>query len=244
MSYPVFNKYFENSHYYNVGLWDDTTLSQKGACENLVRYLLKNSASEKKTILDVGCGHGSVCRYIKENGWYQEITGINISTEQIDFCKQNIRDIRFEMMDACNMTFEKNSFNTIISIEAALHFPSRKKFLDKAFDILTPGGNIAVCDFLFEKSLKKGMKWMTPDENNISSAEYKILFEKAGFKEITIEDATEKTWKSYLLHLKKWITENFKSNTLSNNEMLSALDIYKKAKEFPVKEFIIIHAKK
>ncbi len=244
MGYPVFNKYFENSKYYNVGLWDESIASQKNACENLVRYLLQKHSGNKETLLDVGCGQGSVCNYIEQNKWYQEITGINISEEQINCCKVLNKNCLFETMDACNMKFKENSFDTIISIEAALHFPSRSQFLNKAFEILKPNGTIVIADFLFEKKLNKGIQWMTPNSNIISSEEYKELFAKMGFRDISSEDATDKTWIPYLNNLKSWINSNFKSNTLSKNEIISALDIYKKAKEFPVKEFIIISAKK
>ncbi len=244
MSYPVFNKYFENSDYYNVGLWDKSIDSQKKACENLVQYLLQKHSGNKNTLLDVGCGKGSVCNFIETNNWCKEITGINISEEQIDFCKKLNKNCTFETMDACNMNFKNDSFDTIISIEAALHFPSRSQFLKKAYEILRPNGTIAIADFLFEKTLNKGIQWMTPDSNNITSAEYLTLFEKTGFKEIILENVTDKTWIPYLKNLKTWINSSFMSNNLSKNEIISALDIYKKAKEFPVKEIIIISGKK
>jgi hypothetical protein len=109
---------------------------------------------------------------------------------------------------------------------------------------LRPNGTIAIADFLFEKTLNKGIQWMTPDSNNITSAEYLTLFEKTGFKEIILENVTDKTWIPYLKNLKTWINSSFMSNNLSKNEIISALDIYKKAKEFPVKEIIIISGKK
>jgi len=243
MNIPVIEKYYGYSNFYNVGYWNESTRNQKQASENLVKKLLSAHTGEKNTLLDVACGKGAACKYINDHSLYRKISGININAEQIAFCKTLLPEGDFKMMDACAMTFSENQFDSIISIDAVNHFPSRQAFLNKAFKILKPGGTIAISDVLFYAPLKKGFTWMNP-EKNISVNDYEKLFKNAGFKNITIENVMESTWNPYLHYMKQWIEKGFKEKKLSSNELIYMMNIYKSTKEMPVASHLIIHAKK
>ncbi len=239
----VIEKYYGYSHFYNVGYWDENTINQKQASENLVQKLLHAHQGATGNILDVACGKGAACKYISDNSLYTRISGININDSQIEFCKTLVPQADFKVMDACNMQYENNQFDTIISIDAVNHFPSRKAFIDKAYEILKPDGTLSISDVLFYAPLQKGLNWMNP-EKNISVDEYESLFKNAGFKNIEITNAIESTWIPYLKYMKQWIEKEFKDNTLTKKEIKSMMNIYKSTKEMPVNNHLIINAKK
>jgi 2-polyprenyl-3-methyl-5-hydroxy-6-metoxy-1,4-benzoquinol methylase len=78
-------------------------------------------------ILDVGCGIGDFLYYLEKKG-YNNFIGIDISEEQIKFCKENIT----ENVECCDVFYflEKNSnFDVIVMNDVLEHF-KKKEILD------------------------------------------------------------------------------------------------------------------
>jgi SAM-dependent methyltransferase len=48
--------------------------------------------------------------------------------------------------DATRLPLRAGSFDGVISVEAAFHFPSRARFFDEAFRVLRPGGVLTTSD--------------------------------------------------------------------------------------------------
>src|SRR5207342_2648318 len=48
--------------------------------------------------------------------------------------------------DATRLPFADDSFDGVISVEAAFHFPSRARFFVEAFRVLRPGGVLSTSD--------------------------------------------------------------------------------------------------
>lgn len=78
-------------------------------------------------ILDVGCGRGDLVLYCAKKGAF--VVGIDYSKDAIDiarnlFKKQNKniqKKIKFYNMDAKNIDFKKNSFDTVVSFDVFEH---------------------------------------------------------------------------------------------------------------------------
>lgn len=88
-------------------------------------------------LLDIGCGTGRNTNYLNVN-----ITGIDISEEQIKQCKNNNNNI---VADMCNMPFEDNSFDNIISIASFHHLSTenrRKEALSEMNRVLKKNGRV------------------------------------------------------------------------------------------------------
>ncbi len=91
-------------------------------------------------ILEVGCGCGSFLYYLEKEG-YQNFLGIDISTQQVEFCKKNITE---HVQQANAMEFLKNKtefYDVMVSHDVLEHIPK---------------GEVRMFLGLIHKALKKG----------------------------------------------------------------------------------------
>ena len=98
-------------------------------------------------VLEVGIGTGLTLPYYPGNC---HIVGIDISARMIQRAKErakkvgNGHQIDLEVMDACHMTFEDNSFDAIISpyVITTVHDPHQ--FIREVIRVCKPGGQIII----------------------------------------------------------------------------------------------------
>lgn len=92
-------------------------------------------------VLDAACGLGKGTAFLTKSA--EEVVGVDYSEEAITECKKrydNLKNIRFIQSDITELTYEKEYFDCIVSIHTMEHVPDEKKFLDKIWSILKPGG--------------------------------------------------------------------------------------------------------
>ncbi|CAK7199664.1 hypothetical protein SEUCBS139899_002347 [Sporothrix eucalyptigena] len=178
---------------YYVSLWGEhihhgywptdeskATESKETAQANLIRLLLSISgledATDKLSVLDVGCGVGGTSRYLaSELG--ARVTGITISTRQVELATKLAKtatsdgveadadgflsvgkgQVRFLELDAEKMGdyFEKDtaSFDVVWISEALSHFPDKALFFRNAHRVLKPGGKLVLADWFKAEDL-------------------------------------------------------------------------------------------
>ena len=118
-----------------VGLWKSEQL------------ILEKYASKESKIIDIGCGAGRTTFSLYRLG-YRDIIGIDIADILIDkakdYCELFRCDIRFEKMDASNMSYQNNTFDiALFSYNGLTGIPTHKRRLDvvnEIYRVLKPGG--------------------------------------------------------------------------------------------------------
>ena len=95
-------------------------------------------------VLDVGCGPGEVCRYLRRGG--HEVVGIDVSPEMILVAREHDPSIDFYMMDLRAMTFADASFGALVARYSLIHFPRdvMPQLLDELCRVIAPGAPMLV----------------------------------------------------------------------------------------------------
>lgn len=112
------------------------------------RKLLDSFASRfnnDSLICDAGCGPSAhIGRYLFEKGI--KVVGVDISEKCIELATLNNPEMNFECADICNMPFDDNTFNGLISYYSIINTP--KIYVNKLFDefgrVLKPGGYLLI----------------------------------------------------------------------------------------------------
>lgn len=118
------------------------------AQENLTDYcvsLLNPLAN--KSILEIGCGNGVQSLYINANYSPLSVTGIDLNRANIEIANREkervkVDKVHFLIGDAQTLVqIPSNSFDVLLNIESALHYPDKPAFLREINRVLKPGGN-------------------------------------------------------------------------------------------------------
>jgi len=150
-----------------------------------IKYLNPNSNDK---ILEVGCGVGYFCELLNKYG--AKVWGIDISSDSIDYCKNNI-DGEFSIGDAESLAFEDKYFEKLLCTEVLEHVKNDKKALKEMYRVLKPNGclvmTIPTQDGVFGATIKNIMHVHGEgpgkhEREGYSKKEIVELFESVGFK--------------------------------------------------------------
>jgi len=135
-------RYFRSSIYGHLNTADrgQITRDHRDFFHLLTPYLPKDKAAN---ILEVGCGDGRLIMYLEKHG-YQNIIGIDASSEQVVYCKKAGMPV-IEQADALEFVSDKNEeYDLIIGFDIFEHFTKSEgfEFLEKAFHAMKPKGSI------------------------------------------------------------------------------------------------------
>ena len=110
-----------------------------------LRTLLFLEGHEK--ILDLGCGWGSMLKYLKDKGHSGSISGFTLSKEQFVYDRE-VLNLDVSLTNFITTSFEHSAYDRIFSIGALEHVRPKelKALYQKMYDALVPGG-LAVHQF-------------------------------------------------------------------------------------------------
>jgi ubiquinone/menaquinone biosynthesis C-methylase UbiE len=134
----------------NLGLWEGDG-SDPAEAPVAVRRLVAELAGalpEGGAILDVGNGLGAQEPLIAGTAHPRRLVALNITRSQLVAGREHLAEAGARAVngDAARMPFREASFDGVISVEAAFHFPSRARFFNQAFRVLRPGGVLSMSD--------------------------------------------------------------------------------------------------
>ena len=144
-----------------------TDLFQAGFAIHISRYefarKIISSHGIKGKLLDVGCGTGYgtsfLCDYLP-----LKVTGIDNNDGAIKFAKKNYarKRLMFKKMDAQELKFPKNFFDSVISLELIEHLEKPEKLLRGVRKILRKNGVFVVSTPNKKAELGKSKKQKNP----------------------------------------------------------------------------------
>ena len=134
----------------NLGLWEGDG-SDPSEAPVAVRRLVARLAADLPSdgdVLDVGNGLGAQDPEIAGVAAPTSLTAVNITLSQLRAGAAALAEAgaRPVNADATRLPFRDGSFDGVISVEAAFHFPSRARFFSEASRVLRPGGVLTMSD--------------------------------------------------------------------------------------------------
>jgi ubiquinone/menaquinone biosynthesis C-methylase UbiE len=101
-----------------------------------------------KKVLEVSCGHGGGASYLMRALHPASYTGLDLNTVGIKFCRNrhNLPGLDFVEGNAESLPFPDQSFDAVINVEAAIHYPDFARFLTEVARVLRPGGHFLYAD--------------------------------------------------------------------------------------------------
>jgi MPBQ/MSBQ methyltransferase len=101
-------------------------------------------------VLDVACGRGKSSFIMQCLHPGASVIGLDLLDHQIQVAKtlfDQVQNLSYVAGNAMALDFPDDSFDRVMCLEAAFHFPDRGRFLDEAYRVLRPGGRLVVVDF-------------------------------------------------------------------------------------------------
>jgi len=108
------------------------------------------------TILDVGCGTGSMLRKMADQSSINGF-GIDMSENMIEEAKRKCPDMNMQISRCEETPFEDHCFDAVTTCLAYHHFSDRAGFAKEAARILKPGGRLYIADARFPGAVRKIM---------------------------------------------------------------------------------------
>jgi len=187
---------FGASGFYDVGLWGPGVTTQREACEALVDRLVAGVPAGVARVLDVGCGAGSTTDRVRRRLRAGQALGIDVAPGLVGVARRRHPACAFAVMDGAAPGLADASVDVVTCVEAAFHFRSRRRFIERAAEVLRPGGRLVLADLVVADTELLG-RWMMPPENRMAAGGYAAMVEAAGFDDVVVEDATQTCWRAY-----------------------------------------------
>jgi ubiquinone/menaquinone biosynthesis C-methylase UbiE len=140
-------------------------------------------------ILDLGCGTGWASRRMARIASSGEVVGLDVADEMLRRAEQSssaFRNVRYAWGSAENIPEADNTFNKVLSVESFYYYADQGKALDELRRVMASRAKLFILINLY-KDNHYSLRWVTELKvpvQALSEAEYKVLLEKHGFKNV------------------------------------------------------------
>jgi|GEM_PF-3355945 len=155
-------------------------------------------------VLDLACGRGKSSFIIHCLQPGATVIGMDLLDSNIRVAQtlfDHLQHLSYVTGDVTNLMFPDDSFDRILCLEAAFHFPDRARFLREAYRVLRPGGRMVVVDFAWKteahretlddpetRLVREIWQW----DDFFSIADYEHAAVDAGFQIVSTHDWTSR----------------------------------------------------
>jgi cyclopropane-fatty-acyl-phospholipid synthase len=156
---------------YSSGFWTDGTQTLDQAEENMLKLTCTRAGLEDgQTILELGCGWGSLSLWMAEHYPRARIMAVSNSHNQRRYIEARIKErslTNLQIITANITQFEtERRFDRVVSVEMFEHMKNYERLLEKVSQWLTPQGKLFVHifthkEFAYHYEGKEAQDWIT-----------------------------------------------------------------------------------
>jgi cyclopropane-fatty-acyl-phospholipid synthase len=181
----------------------------------LARVAAKLDIRESETLLDVGCGWGSILLHTAQHT-SGRVWGVTLSARQrevalarAEACGVSDR-VRIDLAHIDDLTLAPESVDAVVFSGSIVHMHNRESVYERVACALRPGGRLLVSDCFFPQQLRGNREGKATEYifvtalgycRLLSLSEELGLMERAGLDVLHVEDLT----RSYVLTVNRWI---------------------------------------
>ena len=165
------------------------------------RYLIEAaSINTGSTVLDFGCGTGTLTIMAKETSPGSKVTGIDIDMQILNKAIQKVKETKMDIFlldyDGMHLPFQRNAFDRVISCLVFHHLDTdtKQNMLAEIFRVLNKDGQLLIADFGLSKSwiqrtlfnIIRGLDGFKPTDANAKGLLPELIAD-SGFKNVDIQ---------------------------------------------------------
>jgi cyclopropane-fatty-acyl-phospholipid synthase len=146
--YDVGNEFFRwmlgPSMVYTCAIWPHPDATLEEAQENKLRIITEKARiGPGDRVLDLGCGWGTLCDYLRRNTAAGRVRGIALARNQIGWAKSHYADCEFEYQ---NYERAEGTWDRIVSVGMLEHVgrENLETFFRQVGELLAPGGRAVI----------------------------------------------------------------------------------------------------
>jgi SAM-dependent methyltransferase len=112
--------------------------------EHVHRYAFAAELARNKRVLDAACGEGYGAAQLARNA--QSVAAVDISRQAISHARgrYGAENLNFSVADCCDLPFEDDQFDCIVSFETLEHLKDQSGLLREFRRVLEPGGFLLI----------------------------------------------------------------------------------------------------
>jgi arsenite methyltransferase len=149
-------------------------------------------------ILDLGCGTGWAARRMARVTTSGEIVGLDVADVMLkrgEETSREFKNIRYVWGSAEKIPAEDGYFSKVLSVESFYYYADQAKALEELRRVMAPKARLFILINLY-KDNHYSLRWVSELKvpvQALSEAEYKVLLEKHGFKNIQAQHIPDRS---------------------------------------------------
>jgi ubiquinone/menaquinone biosynthesis C-methylase UbiE len=190
----------------NLGWWEgEGDEAEAARAPGRLVEMMAAALPRDAAILDVANGLGAQDPVIARVARPRFLVAVNLSEFQLRAGRDRLAEAGAlaVLADAVRLPFDDSSFDGLICVEAAFHFPSRARFFSEANRVLRPGGVLSMSDVTMERlprtvtdaaaGLAQLRVWGIRTSQVAGAQEIATMARAAGFVDVRVELCADRT---------------------------------------------------